>query len=195
MGLHLCIRVTSPLPLHSEGPFFVQQVSTALPKAPVLRVMPGQHVISGFPSKLTQLLFLTDLRAESRPAVEFAIELTRLFTARLTLMHGKPLQSGPTFWRDGLPTSLDSDSARPALLCLMWEVRQRGLDVGLCTEVGQAPEQIWRTATERNVDLIVLPESLFGSFLPMASRSDTFETVQGAPCPLLVVEHHTVPPA
>ena len=82
-----------PSPLHSEGPFFVQHVSPALPKAPVLRVTPGQHVISGIPSKLTQLLLLTDLRAESRPAVEFAIELTRHFTARLTLMHGEPLQS------------------------------------------------------------------------------------------------------
>ena len=182
-----------PSPLHSEGPFFVQHVSPALPKAPVLRVTPGQHVISGFPSKLTQLLLLTDLRAESRPAVEFAIELTRLFTARLTLMHGEPLQSGSTFGREDLPTSPDSDPARLALLCLMWEVRQRGLDVGLSTEVGHAPEQIWRTAAARNVDLIVLPESLFGSFRPVVNRSDTFEAVQGAPCPLLVVVDHAVP--
>lgn len=183
-----------PSPLHSEGPFFVQHVSPALPKAPVLRVTPGQHVISGIPSKLTQLLLLTDLRAESRPAVEFAIELTRLFTARLTLMHGEPLQSGSTFGREDLPTSLDSDPARLALLCLMWEVRQRGLDVGLSTEAGHAPEQIWRTAAARNVDLIVLPESLFGSFRPVVNRSDTFEAVQGAPCPLLIVEDCTVPP-
>ena len=160
----------------------------------MLRVTPGQHVISGFPSKLTQLLLLTDLRTESRPAVEFAIELTRLFTARLTLMHGEPLQSGPTFWREDLPTSFDSDPARPALLCLMWEVRKRGLDVGLSTEVGHTPEQIWRTAAARNVDLIVLPESLFGSFRPLASRSDTLEAVQGALCPILVVEDRTVPP-
>jgi nucleotide-binding universal stress UspA family protein len=183
-----------PSPLHSEGPFFVQHVSPALPKAPVLRVTPGQHVISGIPSKLTQLLLLTDLRAESRPAVEFAIELTRHFTARLTLMHGEPLQSGSTFGREDLPTSLDSDPARLALLCLMWEVRQRGLDVGLSTEAGHAPEQIWRTAAERNVDLIVLPESLFGSFRPVVNRSDTFEAVQGAPCPLLIVEDRIVPP-
>ena len=133
----------------------MQHVPPALPKAPVLRVTPGQHVISGFPSKLTQLLLLTDLRAESRPAVEFAIELTRLFTARLTLMHGEPLQSGSTFGREDLPTSPDSDPARLALLCLMWEVRQRGLDVVLSTEAGHAPEQIWRTAAARNVDLIV----------------------------------------
>ena len=73
----------------------MQYVSPALPKAPVLRVTPGQHVISGFPSKLTQLLLLTDLRAESRPAVEFAIELARLFTARLTLMHGEPAAGKP----------------------------------------------------------------------------------------------------
>ena len=183
-----------PSPLHSEGPFFVQQVSPALPKAPVLRVTPGQHVISGIPSKLTQLLLLTDLRAESRPAVEFAIELTRLFTARLTLMHGEPLQSGSTFGREDLRTSPDSGPAKLALLCLMWEVRQRGLDVGLSTEAGHAPEQIWRTAAARNVDLIVLPESLFGSFRPVVNRSDTFEAVQGAPCPLLIVEDRIVPP-
>ena len=69
----------------------------------------------------------------------------------------------------------------------MWEVRQRGLDVGLSTEVGHTPEQIWRTAAARNVDLIVLPKSLFGSFRPVVNRSDTFEAVQGAPCPLLIV--------
>ena len=43
----------------------------------------------------------------------------------------------------------------------MWEVRQRGLDVGFALRFGQAPEEIWRAAAERNVDLIVLPESLF----------------------------------
>jgi len=164
----------------------VQHVPPALPKAPVLRVTPGQHAISGIPSKLTQLLLLTDLRAESRPAVEFSIQLTRLFTARL--------QSGSTFGREDLQTSPDSDPARPALLCLMWEVRQRGLDVGLSTEAGHAPEQIWRTAAARNVDLIVLPESLFGSLRPVVNRSDTFEAVQGAPCPLLIVEDRVVPP-
>ena len=120
MSLHLCIRVTSFPHLYiSEGPLFVQNVSPALPKARVLRVTAGQHVISGIRSKLTQLLLLTDLRAESRPAVEFAIELTRHFTARLTLMHGEPLQSGSTFGREDLPTSLHSDLARLALLCLM----------------------------------------------------------------------------
>ena len=81
-------------------------------------------------------------REESRPAVEFAIELTRLFTARLTLMHGKPMKSGPTSCGDDLPASPDSNPARAAMLCLMWEVRQRGLDVGLSPDVGHAPEQI-----------------------------------------------------
>ena len=76
----------------------------------------------------------------------------------------------------------------------MWEVRQRGLDVGLSTEVGHAPDQIWRTAAAHDVDLIVLPESLFGSFRPVVSRSDTFESVQGAPCALLIVEDRTVSP-
>ena len=173
----------------------MQHISPPLPKAPVLRVTAGQRLVSGFPSKLTHLLLLTDLRAASRPAVEYAIEVTELFTARLTLMHAEPLQSGPDFWRDDLPTSPDFDPARPALLCLMWEVRQHGLDVGLSNEPGHAPEQVWRTAAKRDVDLIVLPESLFVSFCPLASRRDAIEAVQGAPCPLLVVKDRTAPMA
>jgi hypothetical protein len=171
-----------PSPLHFEG------------KAPVLRVTPGQHVISGFPSKLTQLLLLTDLRAESRPAVEFAIELTRLFTARLTLMHRESLQSSPTFGREDLPTSPDSDPARPALLCLMWEVRQRGLDVGFVhrgcpraradmADRGGAQRRAYRAAGK---PFRLVPSN--------CEPSDTFEAVQGAPCPLLVVDDRTVPP-
>jgi Universal stress protein family len=163
------------------------------PEAPVLRATPGQHVISGFPSRLKQLLLLTDFRVESRPAVEVAIELTGLFNARLTLMHGKSLQSGPTSCRDDLPAWPDSDPASAAMLCLMWEVRQRGLQVGLSPDIGHAPEQIWRTAAERSVDLIVLPEALFGSLRPLTIQSDTFEAVPGAPCRLLVVEDRTVP--
>jgi hypothetical protein len=70
----------------------------------------------------------------------------------------------------------------------MWEVRQRGLDVGLAAEFSHSPEQVWRTAATRDVDLIVLPEKLFGSFRPLASRRGIFEAVEGPPCPLLVVE-------
>jgi hypothetical protein len=172
----------------SKGPFPVQHLSSPLPKAPVLRVTAGQHPITGFTSKLTHLLLLTDLRAKSRPAVESAIELTELFTARLTLMYWQPLQSRSDFWSDDLSTTTDSDPARPALLCLMWEVRQRGLDVGLAAEFSHSPEQVWRTAATRDVDLIVLPEKLFGSFRPLASRRGIFEAVEGPPCPLLVVE-------
>jgi hypothetical protein len=170
----------------------VQRLYPPLPKAPVLRVTPGQRVFSGFPSKLTQLLLLTDLQAASRPAFESAIELTALFTARMTLMHGEPVRNSHHFWRDDLGTSPDSDHpARPALLCLMWEVRKRGLDVRLSTETGHTPEHVWRTAAQYDVDLIVLAESLFRSFCPLASRSGTFEAVEGAPCPLLVVEEST----
>jgi hypothetical protein len=178
----------------SKGHLLVQHISPPLHKAPVLRVTAGQRLVSGLP-ELTQLLLLTDLRVTSRPAVEYAIEVTELFTARLTLMHAEPPQSGPDLWRNDLLTSSDFDPARPALLCLMWEVRQRGLNVGLSSETAHAPGQVWRTAAKRDVDLIVLPESLFGSFCPLTSWSDAIETVEGAPCPLLVVNDRTAPTA
>jgi hypothetical protein len=157
----------------------------------VLRAARGQHLLPGLPSKLTQLLLLTDLQPGSRAAVECAIELTKLFNARLALMHGEPMQSRPDFWKHDLPNSPDPDPARPALLCLMWEVRQRGLEVGLCTEAGHMPENVWRAAAEREVDLIVLPESLFDPFRPLVTRIGAEETLAGAPCPLMVVEDGT----
>jgi len=157
----------------------------------VLRAVPGQHLLPGLPSKLTQLLLLTDLQPGSRAAVECAIELTKLFNARLALMHGESAQSRPDLWKHDLPNSPDPDPARPGLLCLMWEVRQRGLEVGLCTEAGRAPENVCRAAAEREIDLIVLPESLFDPFRPLVTRIGTEETFAGAPCPLLVVEDRT----
>ncbi|MBV9644125.1 MAG: universal stress protein [Verrucomicrobia bacterium] len=170
----------------------MRQLYSHLPNAPVLRVTSGQRVFSGFPSKLTRLLLLTDLKAASRPAFESAIELTALFTAQLTLMHGEPEQNGTYIWRDDPANSPESDSARAALLCLMWEARKRGLDVRLSTESGYVPEQVWRTAAQYDIDLIVLAQKLFGSLCPLISRSHTFETVEGAPCPLLVVEDRAV---
>ena len=104
-------------------------------------------------------------------------------------MHGAPVQ--PYLFRDDLPPSPHSDPERPELVCLMWEVRKRGLEVGLSTEPGYAPEQVWRVAANYDVDLIVLSEPLFGSFCPLASRSGAGEAIQGAPCPLLVVENRT----
>ena len=66
-----------------------------VPHAPVLRAAPGQHLLPGLPPKLTHLLLLTDLRPTSRAAVDCAIELTQLFAARLTLMHGEAQSSYP----------------------------------------------------------------------------------------------------
>jgi hypothetical protein len=46
--------------------------------------------------KLAQLLLLTNLRVASRPALEYAIELSSLLAARMTLMHGgRPHASFP----------------------------------------------------------------------------------------------------
>jgi hypothetical protein len=104
-------------------------------------------------------------------------------------MHGAPVQ--PHFFRDDLRHRLTPEPVRLELVCLMWEVRKRGLEVGLSIELGSAPEQVWRVAANYDVDLIVLSEPLFGSFCPLASRSGAVEAIQGAPCPLLVVENRT----
>lgn len=68
----------------------------------------------------------------------------------------------------------------------MWEVRQRGVEVGLCTDTGHTPEHVWRTAADRQVDLIVLPDALFQPFSASANRAEN--SIEGAPCPLLIVE-------
>jgi hypothetical protein len=152
----------------------------------LLRVSRSQPLASGSISKLNHLLLVADLHPASKGAIELAAELTEQFNPRLTLMHGGDLRSLAGGWTSSAPD--DPDQRRLSLLCLLWHLRQRCPEIGLCTAHGCLATQVLEAAAQRNVDLLVLPEGLFGQFLPLVSRNDCWERVAGAPCPVVVVE-------
>lgn len=164
----------------------MQLLPSADAKARMLHASRGQRLIFGFPAKLNHLLALIDLQPNSNAALDCASELAELFNAQLTLMHGGQLLRPPITGR-GDPAEV-FDPSRHALLCLAWEVRRRCPDVGLCLDPGYMPEQVWQAAARRDVDLIVLPQSLFSRFCPLVTGTGADEMIDGAPCPVLVVE-------
>src|SRR5690348_3721493 len=106
------------------------------PEACLLRAVAGQHWLSGCPRTLKHVLLLADRHPDSKGAIDFAIELAEHFDLRLTLMHGGDLRSHPAFWTSTSREAPDSDQARLALLCLLWDIRQRCPEVTLCTTRG-----------------------------------------------------------
>lgn len=152
----------------------------------LLRVSRSHPLTSGCISKLDHVLLVADLHPTSKGAIELAVELTEQFNPRLTLMHGGDLRYLAGGWTSSSPD--DPDQRRLSLLCLLWHLRQRCPEIGLCTAHGYLATQVLEAAAQRNVDLLVLPEGLFGRFLPLVSRIQASERVAGAPCPVVVVE-------
>ena len=153
--------------------------------ARMLRAGHGQRLVRGCPARLNHLLAIIDFQPNSKVALDFASELAERFDSRLTLMHGGELSRPPGLEREQQAAGLDP--SRRALLCLAWELRRRCPDVGLCLDPGHLPEQVWEAATRRDVDLIVLPQNLFGRFRPLVKGNGPDEVIEGAPCPVLLV--------
>ena len=163
----------------------------ALPRvrARLMHAAAGQSWLPpGCLRSLDHILLLADRHPSSQEAIDLAIGLAEHFTARLSLMHGGNLRSDPAFWTSDSLETPDPNQARLALLGLLWAIRKRCPEVGLCTIGARSPEEVFRAAAQHGVDLLVLPASLFGRFLPLVGRSGQDEVVEGAPCPVLVVE-------
>jgi nucleotide-binding universal stress UspA family protein len=154
-------------------------------KARMLRAGRGKRLVRGYPASLNHLLVLIDFQPDSKVALDFASELAELFNSRLTLMQGGERLCPPGLERDQQAAGLDP--SRRALLCLAWELRRRCPEVGLCLDAGHLPEQVWEAAACRDVDLIVLPQNLFGRFRPLVKGNGPDEVMEGAPCPVLLV--------
>ena len=153
--------------------------------ARMLRAGHGQRLVRGCPARLNHLLVLINFQPYSKAALDFASELAERFNSRLTLMHGGEPLHPPGLQRDQEAAGLDP--SRRALLCLAWELRRRCPEVGLCLDPGHLPEQVWEAAARRDVDLIVLPQNLFGRFRPLVKGNGPDEVIEGAPCPVLLV--------
>lgn len=171
----------------------MQPASSPNARAHLLHAVAGQPWIAGCPQSINHILLLADRHPDSQGAIDAAIGLAEPFNARLTLMHGGNLRSDPTFWTSDSLEKPDLNQVRLALLGLLWAIRKRCPEVGLCTVGARLPEQVFQAAAQHGVDLLVLPAGLFDRFLPLVGRSSQGELVAGAPCPVLVVESQPMP--
>lgn len=156
--------------------------------SPLLHAVAGQQWITGCPSSMDHILLLADRHPDSQGAIDLGIELAERFNARLTLMHGGNLGADPAFWTSESLETPDPNQVRLALLGLLWAIRQHCPEVGMCMVNPRLPEQVFQAAAQHGADLLVLPAVLFGRFLPLVGGRGQEEAVEGAPCPVLVVE-------
>ncbi|MBV9491379.1 MAG: universal stress protein [Verrucomicrobia bacterium] len=140
--------------------------------------------------KLDHVLLVADQAPDAKSAINFAIELVEHLHPQLTLLYGGNLRSPPPVRTDDFRDDSEQNQARLALLGLLWEIRKGWPEVGLCTGVPHSHEEVFEAAAQHEVDLVVLPESLFGPFLSQVDNGRYGETVTGAPCPVLVLEDH-----
>ena len=168
-------------------------VSSSNAQARLLRAVSDQSGIAACPERLNHIVLLADQHPDSKGAIDLAVEWAERFSTRLTLMHGGNLRPDSAFWTSDSQEVPDPSQTRLALLGLLWEVRKRCPDVGLCTTAARFPEQVWQAAAALEADLLVLPAGLFERFEPWVDRSGQEETVSGTPCTVLVVESPAAP--
>ena len=154
-----------------------------LAEGPILSVGPEARVEAGKKAELQRLLYATNLKPHAERAASLAFALERAYQAKLTVLHvvqekGDPSQGGHEIVRDFLVNRLKK--VMPAACKNTWEPE-------FLVRFGEAAQEILRTATEQDTDLLVLGlrggRGLAGQ-LPSATA---YELVRQAPCPVLTL--------
>lgn len=150
---------------------------------PVLSIGPKAHAGADF--SLHRILFATDLSAESRSALPYALSLAQEYQAKLTLLHliHPAIQAPAERQRIGA-------QYKAQLKCLVPEEVESWCDVDFVVGFDHRAEGIVRMAAAIRAEMIVLGVRGTGLFTDIATRlpgPTAYEVVAGAPCPVLTV--------
>jgi len=154
-----------------------------LAECPILSMGPEVQLQAGRRKELQRLLYATNFKPHAERAASLAFALERAHHAKLTVLHvaeeaGGPALSGREIVRDFLVKRLKK--VMPAACKDVCETEFQ-------VRFGEAAEEILRTATEQDADLLVLGlrggRGLAGQ-LPSATA---YELVRQAPCPVLTL--------
>jgi nucleotide-binding universal stress UspA family protein len=144
------------------------------------------------------VLVAVDFSDTSADAVRYAEELSRLFNARVHLLHvvPDPLRQPWAVEAPGLDYPALSQQWREEALAGLRGLRQQaGLDEAgttLAVGTGAAHTAIIEYAREQAVDLIVMGTHGHGPVVHLLLGSVAERVVRSATCPVLVVPHRTV---
>jgi nucleotide-binding universal stress UspA family protein len=139
---------------------------------------------------LKNMLVPHDFSETSEAAMQYAVELARMFGAKLHILHvsEKARFEMATEFPLGLDMSLE-DAVRERLLKIMTTADQREFNPSFQVISGVAYAEIVRYAKERGIDLIVMGTHGRGFVAHAVMGSVAEKVVRNAPCPVLTVRH------
>ena len=154
-----------------------------LAECPILSVGPEVQLEAGKKTELKRLLYATNFKPHAERAARLAFALERAHHAKLTVLHVAEEASGP---------SLNGrEIVRDFLVNRLKKVMPTACK-GVCepefqVRFGEAAEEILRTATEQDANLLVLGLRGGRGLAGQLPSTTAYELVRQAPCPVLTL--------
>ena len=139
---------------------------------------------------LKNILVPHDFSETSESAMKYAVELARMFGAKLHVLHVS--ERARFEMATELPLGLDlslEDAIRERLLKIMTTAEQRELKPSFQVQAGTPYAEIVRYAKDAAIDLIVMGTHGRGAVAHAVMGSVAERVVRHAPCPVLTVRH------
>jgi nucleotide-binding universal stress UspA family protein len=144
---------------------------------------------AGFPLKVRRILAPTDLSADSRKSLNYAVDLARHFNASLTVCHvmenPPPVDFALGSYREDRAARLAEKAEQLQDLANSIATEYPPTKPYFCT--GDVVEEIVKVAGLVEADLIVISTHAYPWFVRLFSGSDAERIVRHAPCPVLIV--------
>jgi universal stress protein A len=146
---------------------------------------------SNLPFRLRRVLAPTDFSPNSEKAVQYAIQLSRLVGAELTLLHVVPEPSALDYTMQGVPVDEIQgwqEAAKSRLADRLAKAKLEYQQVNSVLTLALHPrDEIVRAAASLPADLLVLSTHGFTGLKHLLFGSDAEKIVEHAPCPVLVI--------
>ena len=154
-----------------------------LAECPILSVGPEVRVEAGKKAELQRLLYATNLKPHAERAASLAFALERAYQAKLTVLHvveerSDPSQGSHEIVRDFLVNRLKK---------VMPAACKNTCEPDFLVRFGEAAQEILRTATEQDADLLVLGLRGNPKLAGQLPSATAYELVRQAPCPVLTL--------
>jgi len=133
------------------------------------------------------ILAPTDFSETSEAALKYAVDMARVFGARLYLLH-VPGQNGETFEAD-FPVAQFETAARERPGSILNQDAVTQLKPEYAVRIGKPTEEIVRYAGARDIDLIIMGTHGRTGVTHMVMGSVAEHVVRASPCPVLLVRH------
>lgn len=137
------------------------------------------------PLDVNHLLLLLDPLHVSERVLASVLNFTKERWLEVTVMHGGRLRSS-------LPSSAQiafnqNSQDLSDLTCVYWQLRNGHQHVEMSQRVPQSVQQVLTDASECEVDLIMVPEALFGPFKHFLAADGGTESPRSLTCPIVVI--------